>query len=249
VEGDNFVQARIYKTNTLVQAWAWCVVDGVQTTLFESDAVTYDAEGRILAHGPLGKMVFDRAQCGITIDGAKRVRIAAETVTDKRWGVPGQSDMVIHRPDLKASVEIDGVSRSAVGYSKRYFGPYPQHNIWRFIHGVFPTSAGRVFWTADATFGDSKYNYFKLVDGEDFYAADGATVYHQEHRAWAKAPFGDVAVEITPKFEHETRLENNKMAGRMREKFGPVTVTVTTGEFTETWSGWAMNEVQCGTLL
>ena len=33
---------------------------------------------------------------------------------------------------------MEGVSRSAVGYSKRYFGPYPQHNIWRFIHGVFP---------------------------------------------------------------------------------------------------------------
>merc|ERR1719321_273930 len=105
--------------------------------------------------------------------------VSAETVTDKRWGVPGQNDMVIHRPDLKATVDMEGVSRSAVGYSKRYFGPYPQHNIWRFIHGVFPTSAGRVFWTANA-------------------------------------PFGDVAVEITPKFEHETRLENNKMAGRMR---------------------------------
>lgn len=157
--------------------------------------------------------------------------------------------MVIHRPDLKATVDLDGTILSAVGYSKRYFGPYPQHNGWRFIHGMFPDAPGRVLWTADATFGDSKYNYFKLVDGQDFYEAPGTSVYHQQQRAWANAPFGDVAVVVEPAFEHETRMENDKMAGRMREMWGKMTVTVTRGNFKETWTGFGMNEIQFGTLL
>ena len=60
------------------------------------------------------------------------------------------------------------------GYSKRYHGVYPRHNGWRFIHGVaneagstLPTPEGQgrasVVWTADATFGDDKYNYYKLL--------------------------------------------------------------------------------------
>ena len=59
-------------------------------------------------------------------------------------------------------------------------GIYPRHNGWRFIHGVTaaespadgatptapsPSSAAppAIAWTADATFGDDKYNYFKLL--------------------------------------------------------------------------------------
>jgi len=98
--------------------------------------------------------------------------VATETVTDKRWQVPGQPDMVIHRPDLSAKVKLDGQQFDAVGYSKRYFGDYPEHWGYRFIHGTFPGMGHKFLWTADATFGDSKYNYFKLVDGPDFYESE-----------------------------------------------------------------------------
>lgn len=71
----------------------------------------------------------------------------------------------------------------------RYHGIYPRYNGWRFIHGVAltqdetfiappprplpltsvpqgPWSAPSIVWTADATFGDDKYNYFKLLAPE-----------------------------------------------------------------------------------
>ncbi|KOO25154.1 cyclopropane fatty acid synthase methyltransferase [Chrysochromulina tobinii] len=71
----------------------------------------------------------------------------------------------------------------------RYHGIYPRYNGWRFIHGVAltqdqtfiappprplpltsmaqgPWTAPSIVWTADATFGDDKYNYFKLLAPE-----------------------------------------------------------------------------------
>jgi len=86
---------------------------------------------------------------------------------------------VIHRPDMHASVEWAGRTRHGYGYSKRYYGDYPRHWGYRFIHGVgvlAPPSGSDIIdaptpgaqpttavWTADATFGDHKYNYYKLI--------------------------------------------------------------------------------------
>ena len=83
---------------------------------------------------------------------------------------------VVHRPAMAASVATwRGEAAGGYGYSKRYHGIYPRHNGWRFIHGLAtpdgtlpaPSTSGEappsVLWTADATFGDDKYNYFKLL--------------------------------------------------------------------------------------
>jgi hypothetical protein len=186
----------------------------------------------------------------ITLDDGKEVlNVAAETVTDKRWQVPGQPDMVIHRPDLTAQVKIDGKNFDAVGYSKRYFGDYPEHWGYRFIHGTFPGMGHKFLWTADATFGDSKYNYFKLVDGPDFYEAPSDSVYHQQQRAWGSMPFGQAQVKLEPIVEKETIMKNSAMNSRMREIYGKLTVTVTTGGMEEVWTGVGMNEINFGTLL
>jgi SAM-dependent methyltransferase len=108
---------------------------------------------------------------------------------------------VIHRPDLQATAQWKGKELSGYGYCKRYHGIYPRHNGWRFIHGVAgastdavaaangiapdPTSAEpvSVIWTADATFGDDKYNYYKLMPnakaGGGLLEAAAADTYNQ----------------------------------------------------------------------
>ena len=64
--------------------------------------------------------------------------------TAKKWQVSGQNDadLVIHRNDILVDVEFggklaDSVSGSAFhrvhGYSKRYFGPYPQYWNYNFL--------------------------------------------------------------------------------------------------------------------
>ena len=94
------------------------------------------------------------------------------------WVPVGASDdLVIHRPQMRARLDgWRGAAPTGYGYSKRYHGIYARYNAWRFIHGV-ADSSGRagdelgvvppptIVWTADATFGDKKYNYFKLLSG------------------------------------------------------------------------------------
>jgi len=265
--GDKFVQARVFKTETLCRAWAWCYVDGVKRVLFEADVPMIStergakkpkmdgdsSEESISLKGENATMrVVDGSKGSIVItrdDGTEVLDIATETVTDKRWQVPGQPDMVIHRPDLTAQVKLDGQLFDAVGYSKRYFGDYPEHWGYRFIHGTFPGMGHKFLWTADATFGDSKYNYCKLVDGPDFYEAPAESVYHQQQRAWGSMPFGEAQVTLEPIVEKETLMKNTSMNSRMREIYGKLTVTVKSNGMEEVWTGVGMNEINFGTLL
>ena len=83
---------------------------------------------------------------------------------------------VIHRPAMSGTIaQWRGDEQRGYGYSKRYAAIYARYNAWRFIHGVatpagdatFGTSSPpSIVWTADATFGDDKYNYYKLLPAE-----------------------------------------------------------------------------------
>jgi len=137
-----------------------------------------------------------RAQVGDGAStGRPELRLRANEGHAFGWipaGADGSSDgPVIHRPQMTARVASwRGEEVSGYGYSKRYYAIYPRHNGWRFIHGVsgphlsgvVDSGAGSgaapvapspdsptppsIVWTADATFGDHKYNYFKLLAPE-----------------------------------------------------------------------------------
>ena len=127
--------------------------------------------------------------------GRPELRLRADEGHAFGW-IPAGADVssdgpVIHRPQMTARVASwRGEEVSGYGYSKRYYAVYPRHNGWRFIHGVsgphlsgvVDSGAGSgaapvapspdsptppsIVWTADATFGDYKYNYFKLLAPE-----------------------------------------------------------------------------------
>ena len=87
-----------------------------------------------------------------------------------QWLPSGQTqDNVIHRPDLRATAKINGKVLEGTGYSKRYYGLYPRFWGYRFYHGVTTdvVDGASHFWTADAAFGDNKYNYWKVLGPED----------------------------------------------------------------------------------
>ncbi len=104
------------------------------------------------------------------------------------WLPSGQEESqrpVIHRPELAVSATWNGAEVTGHGYSKRYWGEYGRYWGYRFIHGlglpaenspsaesanardaaasVARADAPAVVWTADATFGEAKYNYYKLL--------------------------------------------------------------------------------------
>jgi len=124
---------------------------------------------------------------------------------------------VIHRPDLAAQVEWKGRTLHGYGYSKRYYGDYPHHWGYRFIHGVAgggaaaeappvplgaPSGGGSaaVLWTADATFGDHKYNYYKLLPDA---ASDAPLVEAPTRDTWQQ---GEAAYAIIDGVRHEVEL-------------------------------------------
>jgi len=143
---------------------------------------------------PKAQAVLQQAGVGRGSLGRPELRIEVEQGHSYGWmpaGFEGEADRpVIHRPAMVANVAMwRGVARGGFGYSKRYHGIYPRYNGWRFIHGVAltqdqtfiappprplpltsmaqgPWTAPSIVWTADATFGDDKYNYFKLLAPE-----------------------------------------------------------------------------------
>ncbi|NES25179.1 MAG: hypothetical protein F6K41_41325 [Symploca sp. SIO3E6] len=69
---------------------------------------------------------------------------------------------MLHQPQLLGTVRIGNQTQTAVGYCKIYEGQYPKFWGYHFVHAFFPNYG--IIWSADATFGQEKYNYFKLLD-------------------------------------------------------------------------------------
>jgi len=131
-----------------------------------------------------------RAGVGVGASGRPELAISAAQGHAFGWMPAGsesstQSDgtpsvPVIHRPAMAGSIaQWRGTEQHGYGYSKRYAAIYARYNAWRFIHGVATPSADggaapsplaatppSIVWTADATFGDDKYNYYKLLPAE-----------------------------------------------------------------------------------
>ena len=183
-----------------------------------------------------------------------------------------QDRPVIHRPDLTATTRWGGQELSGYGYCKRYHGIYPRHNGWRFIHGVAsageeaasaaargigpsPTSAepASVIWTADATFGDDKYNYYKLMPNAK--EAGGALVEAAAADTYNQA---DVGVAFIGGERHSASLtELAKWStiigggdGQMESKYENrlCLLTLRSGQGRPAMTGLAYNERCFGTL-
>ena len=164
------------------------------------------------------------------------------------WLPAGQSESVIHRPNLKARIRYRGETFDAWGYSKRYFGDYPSHWGYRFIHGIAKSgNREAIVWTADATFGLSKYNYFHvLMDGRHLHSKAENT-YQQFSKAYGilGCENASAALEELPESEWIREIKNSKMSSCMRQRFCKLNLVVGIEKFT----GFAVNETCFGTLM
>ena len=80
------------------------------------------------------------------------------------WDVPCEKNHrpVIHQPKLLCTLHTGDRTQKAIGYCKIFQGNYPKFWGYHFVHAVFPDYG--IVWSADATFGQEKYNYFKLLN-------------------------------------------------------------------------------------
>ncbi|MGB3535001.1 MAG: hypothetical protein WBA13_15995 [Microcoleaceae cyanobacterium] len=91
------------------------------------------------------------------------LEIQFEVTTQVNWDVLAEENhrAVIHQPQLLCTVDTNQGIQKATGYCKIYQGNYPKFWGYHFVDAFFPDYG--IVWSADATFGQEKYNYFKLL--------------------------------------------------------------------------------------
>ena len=131
------------------------------------------------------------------------------------------------------------------GYCKRgWFDLDPQYWSWRFIEGAFDDGEGLI-WSADACFGISTYDYFKIAyaDGR-ILVADNEHTHHRDNIAYGSIDGTPYEAEVEEMGLWKTKLIGKNMECLLRQRFCKLTV----GHDGEQHQGYALHEMGSGTM-
>ena len=223
--------------------------------------------------GAAASALLTRAGVGVGASGRPELKISAAQGHAFGWMPAGSeaatqpdgtpSVPVIHRPAMAGSIaQWRGAEQQGYGYSKRYAAIYARYNAWRFIHGVATPAGDSTFgaptppsivWTADATFGDDKYNYYKLLPAERHAAGELTESVSSDTYNQADAGYATIAgVRHSASLEEVAKwhtIINDGSAGSMEAKYENrlCKLTLRAGD-APPLTGLAYNERYMGTL-
>lgn len=253
-------------SNSVTKAWSWTVnLDGSDKRMLgviEKARFSYDDKNTTSAkssemNGPMfsftelsstthaGKLEVHSSE-----GGSEVIRIDFIPGSTYFWQVPGQTDGVFHFPDMTASIHFEGRTVSAVGYCKRYWGDYDGPWGYQFIQASADDKS-KFLWTADATFGDDEYNYFKVHDGESktlMADANKLDTWHNNQRAFwrPKSDSEEMEVELVAVAKMEFILKSSSQYSKLTERFGTVQLRKRDGSVV--FNGFGFNEICFGTV-
>ena len=247
-----FFSFRLQRTPSIEHSSVW--IHDTQTRelvntnarLIQSDASFLDvANASMSMTAPEGTgHIAVRDALGNTI-----IEVALEPKTEIVWDFPtGDTDAstrpVIHQPDIACQVTFRGKTQRGLGYCKRAYMEPPRYMGYVFIHGVSDDEQ-HIVWTADAGWGDSKYDYFKLLHGDGTLEESASTDSYQQWDA-AYATLGDrrVAVHI----EELGRWETSLVSGRMDSLYGQRYCRLKVEDGEHSFTGKALKEYWTGTV-
>ena len=254
----------MWTSGSVRQAWAWTAVKSNEINgSFSQSSITYldncrfDRQAKQTTSasqpGQELRVTFEELD-NKTHEGVLTVSLetgpAVLTISIKPgsvhfWHVPGQADGVFHFPDISADIAYEGRTVHAFGYCKRYWGDYDGPWGYQFIQGM-PESENVSIWTADATFGDNEYNYFKISEYGKLLAAERVDTWHNKQRAfWRPLEGPKMEVKLREVAKTEFILKSDKMYSKLVERFGLVELT-RDGEVV--FSGFGFNEICFGTV-
>ena len=264
-----FFSIRYWMSTSVKHAWCWTVdlegnekkvlshiencefiFDGAQTTSAESVQPSSDSSDRF-SFTELSNVTHEGNLKVVSSAGVEIICIDFVPGSTYFWHVPGQDDGVFHFPDIMATIHYEGRAASAVGYCKRYWGNYDGPWGYQFIQGS-AADKSKFFWTADATFGDDEYNYFKVHDGSSkslIAEANKIDTWHNNQRAfWRPADDNSrgMEVELTPVAKMEFFLKSPTQYSKLVERFGPVELRNRDGSVV--FAGFGFNEICFGTV-
>jgi hypothetical protein len=258
-EHGSYFSIRMWASKSVKQAWAWTMnSEGRNTEMISYlDNCEFENVGdcsTIATNGKGDKFKFTehshKTHAGLLeVAGSNGELIRVEFTPNSvhSWHVPGRDEGVFHFPDLSATITYDNKTFAAVGYCKRYWGNYDGPWGYQFIQGA-AADKSKVFWTADATFGDFEYNYFKVYDPKDksLVSAEKVDTWHNNQRAfWRPLDQPHMDVELKEQGKMEFHLVSDKQRSKLVERFGPVLLRKN-GEVV--FEGMGFNEVCFGTV-
>jgi hypothetical protein len=176
-------------------------------------------------------------------DGPRPVfEISFTSPVTSRWAIP--LGVAVHQPLLQGQVTYGGRTLRGLGYSKRYwYHEDIEYWGWRFIQGQV---GQEMLWTAEATFGHLKYDYFKIARPDGTVEAAGPTgSFHREDAAYGTIGKTSYEVRIEELGLWETTLRTERMQAKLRQRFCRMTVRHD-GKIEE---GVALNETGMGTIF
>lgn len=244
--GEIIGACRLFHANSLRHASLW-IFDGKTYRELQSNNGGYqeNASDRLMVRMDGLTFASEGEDIVIAFDdgGANPVVIRMQPRREITWGDTISS--VIHQPDMGVELTLDGKNTKGIGYCKRYaWTPAPRHWGYRFIQGFVDDGQTSV-WTAEATFGLGKYDYFKIMNqhGEILTTPDDVSC-HRLNGAYGLTSEGPVWITIDPLATWDALLESGGMSSRMRQRACRMTVRA------EAWEkqGFAINETCYGTL-
>jgi len=261
---NRFFSVRMWASNSVRQAWAW--TSSLNNVTLNQEIIAYLQDATFSSATENETAATESKQPGVSFtfteisnilhEGKLVVSVDSSTVLEIDfsprktlfWQVPGQSDGVFHFPNLEATIKYQGHSVDAFGYCKRYFGDYEGAWGYQFIQGGAEDEK-TFFWTADATFGDDEYNYFKVLNAEtgEVFQAEKTDTYHNNQRAfWRPLAGPKMEVELQETAKMEFFLTSSKQHSKLVERFGRVQLKKD-GEIV--FNGFGFNEICFGTVF
>lgn len=235
--------ARLFRSGSLEHASLWLCRDGLLEEIARGDGPLEAGPGPGL-DTRAGGLAFTEDDAGITVAAPEHgVRMRLVPRQELRWS-DTISD-VIHQPDLDVTLTLDGAEHRGIGYCKRYsWTPAPRHWGYRFVQGFAgPPRTG--VWTAEATFGTGKYDYFKLLDPTSTVREAGpAGSCHRQDAVHARVDGVPVALALEELAVWEAPLVSDRMDSLLRQRV--CRLRMETGG--RTLLGHAINETCYGTL-
>ncbi|MBC8048946.1 MAG: hypothetical protein H7X92_02230 [Chitinophagales bacterium] len=248
-EGKVFA-VRIFRTDTLEHHSAWIYEGGMREVVSSQAPIVQSGDSYLDVTCPT-LMISAQAEGVIGVKAGRAedaFEIFFKTKASFEWSYDAVAaqESVLHHPNLDCMVRYQGRELAGVGYHKRYYWKNPpRYWGYRFLHGVFEDNA-TVIWTADAVFGFSKYDYFKILNGAtgELLQADSDTCAHKADMIFGMIGGERNEVTFMPSGAWDKRLRSSSMDSHMRQCVGAFTLTAGSLER----KGVAITEYCFGTL-
>jgi hypothetical protein len=244
---DKFFSMRVFNTKNFTHHSAWVFDGQVREIINSSEPLMRIGQDRLNLQGSKFLMESGDHDGKITVlpSGSGNAPIMEAKFSNPNtfvWSCFGTP--AIHQTHLQAEVTYEGKTYRGIGYCKRYWW---DENIefwgYRFVQGI--AQPGYMIWTADATFGDLKYAYFKISQpGGELAIAPEKESSHRNDTAFGVIDGVAHDIELKELGVWETVLRNDHMESKMRQRFCEMTVR----HNGRTDTGYALNETCFGTI-